>query len=88
MLLSSPSTKIGSRRQIFQALLILDADGVAAELIGDAQRGDIHAALIENLCVRQIGFRIGAGLELHAFGIQPLANRQRFGSPAPRASRR
>ena len=62
-LFSRPSTRSRRRRQILQALLILNADRVAAEFIRNAQRRDIHSALIENLRVGQIGFRVRPGLE-------------------------
>ena len=52
--------QVGCRRQVLQALLILDADRVAAEIVGDAQRGDVHLALIQDLRVGQVGFRIRA----------------------------
>ena len=53
--------QVRRRRQVLQALLILDADGVAAEIVGDAQRGDVHLALFENLGVGQVGFGVAAG---------------------------
>src|SRR5271157_2427459 len=34
--------EIGGGRQVFEPLLVLDADGVASELIGNAQHGDVH----------------------------------------------
>jgi hypothetical protein len=35
--------------------LILDADRLAAELVGDAHRGDVHFALEENLALGELG---------------------------------
>ena len=70
--------QVGCRRQILQPLLILDADGVAAEVVGDAQRGDVHLALLEDLRVGQIGLRVAAGAELHAFAVEPGAHLLRF----------
>ncbi len=43
--------QVTGRHDIFQALLILDANSVAAEIISDANRSDIHFALRENLIV-------------------------------------
>ena len=37
---------------VLQALLILDADGIAAEVVRDAHRRDVHLALLENLIER------------------------------------
>ena len=70
--------QIGSRRQVLQTLLILDADGVAAEVVGDAQGRDVHFALFQDLRLRQIGFGIAADAKLHALVAQPGAHRARF----------
>ena len=70
--------EVGGWRQILQPLLILNADGVAAELIGDAHRGDVHLALLQDLSVRQFGFGIEAGEKLHAARIQPCAYASRL----------
>ncbi len=43
--------QVGSRQQILQTLLVLNADGVAAEIVGDSQGGDVHLALLTNLVV-------------------------------------
>ena len=80
--------QVGRRRQILQALLILDADRVAAEFVGDAQRGDVHLALLEDLGVGQLGLRIRAGVEPHALAVQPLADGLRFVADDIAASRR
>ena len=45
--------QVGGRREVLQALLILDADGVASEVVGDAQGGDVHLALLQDLVVGQ-----------------------------------
>ena len=63
-----PFGKVGCGREIFQALLVLNADRVAAELVGDAQSGDVHFALLEYLVVRQFGRFVHAGLELNTRG--------------------
>ena len=70
--------QVGGRRQVLQALLILDADHVAAEIVGDAQSGDVHLALIQNLVVGEVGFGIGPGQEVHALGVQPGADTARL----------
>ena len=49
-----PFHQIAGGHQILQALLVLDADQIAAEIIGDAQGGDVHLALQEDLVVGQV----------------------------------
>ena len=66
--------QIAGRQQVLQPLLILDADHVAAEIVGDPHGGDVHLALHENLVVGQIGFLVRAGDELHAALFHPLAD--------------
>ena len=44
--------EVAGGQQVLQALLVLDADGVAAELVGDARGGDVHLALVEDLVAR------------------------------------
>ena len=58
--------EIAGGQQVLQSLLVLNADAVAAEVIGDAHGGDVHLALPENLRVGQIGGVVRAGVELHA----------------------
>ena len=70
--------EIGGGSQILKPLLVLNADGVAAELIGDAQHGDVHAALVENLRVGQVGGFIRSRVETHAARVEPFANLLRF----------
>src|SRR3954462_15534787 len=65
--------EIAGWEQVFQTLLILNADQVAAEVIGDADGGDIHFALQQDLCVREIGGMRWPGVEPHAFAIEPSA---------------
>ncbi len=60
-------------------MLILNADGVAAEFIGDPEGGDVHLALLVNLLIGEFGFFILAGVEVQAFGVEPLAHGFRFG---------
>ena len=52
--------------------MILDTDSVAAELVRDADRGDVHLALTEHLIEREFGGFILAEIELDTFGDQPL----------------
>ena len=66
--------QVAGRQQVLQALLILNADQVAAEIVGDAHGGDVHFALGENLLVGQIGLLVRAGDELHALVFHPLAD--------------
>ena len=80
--------QVGSGGDVLEALLILDADGVAAEVIGDAQGGDVHLALLENLRIGQVGLFGGAGDEGHAALIEPGADFRRFGVGDVRAWRR
>ena len=60
--------QVRRREQILEALLVLDADGLAAKFIGNAQRGGVHLALLQHLRLRQVGGLVGAEVELHAFG--------------------
>ena len=55
-----PFHQIRCRRQVLQSLLVLNADRVAAELIGDAHGGDVHLALLEHLDPREFGRFIDA----------------------------
>jgi hypothetical protein len=63
---------------ILQALLVLDADGIAAEIVGDAQRRHVHLALLVDLLVGEIGFRIRAGGKFHALVVEPAAHAAGF----------
>ena len=67
--------EIGSGEEILEPLLVLDADGVAAEFIGDAQGRDVGATLRENLGLGELGFFVGAEMELHALGEKPMVDR-------------
>jgi hypothetical protein len=77
-LFSRPSARSEAGTRSFKSLLILNADGVAAELVGDAQGGDVHAALVENLRVGQIGGFVGRSRNFIPLRIQPVANLLRF----------
>ena len=77
--IQQPLSQIRCRNQIFQALLILNTNHVATEVIRYAERRDIHSALVENLIVGEIGLRIWTGKELHPLRVQPASHRLRFG---------
>ena len=68
-----PFDQIRCRHQVLQALLILNADRVAAEIVRDAHRGDVHLALHQDLLVGQIRFS-GSG---PVSNFMPLASSQR-----------
>ena len=70
--------QVGGGREIFQALLILDAHRVAAESIGDAQGRDIHFALLQHLRLGEVGLPVAAVFERHAFLDQPVIDGARF----------
>ena len=70
--------QVAGRQQIFQSLLILDADEVAAKVVGQPHGGDVHLALQENLLVGEIGIVLRAGVEPHAALFHPLAHRGGF----------
>ena len=69
-----PLGEVGGGREVLQALLILDADRVAAEFVGDSRRGDVHLALVEDLFQSELGLRILAKVERHAFLDEPIIN--------------
>ena len=71
--------QIAGGQQILQALLILDADAVAAEVIRDAHGGDVGFALPEDLRVGQVGGVVRARVELHPVLLEPVVNGARFG---------
>jgi hypothetical protein len=66
--------EVGGGQEILEALLVLDADGLAAELVGDAQRGDVGLALPEDLFLGEVGVGVGAEVELHALGLEPVVD--------------
>ena len=66
--------QIRRRRHVFQSLLILDADRIAAKFLCDAHRRDIHLALLCHLLERQLGCGVLAQIELHALCNQPLVD--------------
>src|SRR5690606_8301303 len=58
-----PLGEVGGRDEVLQALLVLDADGVAPELVTDAAGGDVHAALLDDLALGEVGGLVGAEAE-------------------------
>jgi len=44
---------------VLEALLVLDADPVEAEVVGDPQGGDVHLELAEQLGLSQLGVIVG-----------------------------
>ena len=71
--------EVARGQQVFQSLLILDADGVAAEVIRDPHGGDIHFALEPDLRVGQVALVARAGVKFHSAFFQPRAHRIRLG---------
>ena len=70
--------QIGGGRQIFQPLLILNADGVASELVREPDCGDIHPALVQDLGFRELCGRIVSNIESQPFLHQPIADSLRL----------
>ena len=79
MLFSRPFGQVAGRGEVLQALLVLDADGGAAEFVGEADGGDIHLALLQGLGFGQLGFLVLAPAEGHALLEQPVEDGARFG---------
>jgi len=71
--------EVAGGEEVVEALLVLDADGVAAEVIGEAHGGDIHFALKVDLSVGELGLGIASGVKGHAFALEPVADGLRFG---------
>ena len=63
-----PLDQVASRQQILQPLLILDADGLAAELLGHAHGSHVHPALVEHLRLGQVGRVVAAEVEGQPLG--------------------
>ena len=70
--------QIGCRTDVLESLLVLDADRVAPEFVGNPQSGDVHLALPMDLGVGQVGGLVRSGLELHSLPVQPSAYALRF----------
>ncbi|MFM1942848.1 MAG: hypothetical protein RI897_1830 [Verrucomicrobiota bacterium] len=52
---------------------------MAAVVIGDAEGGDVHTALLEELIFREVGFFVFAGMESHAVLAEPAEGGAGFG---------
>ncbi|MGX1676407.1 hypothetical protein [Streptomyces sp. NPDC055400] len=63
--------QVGRGREVLEALLVLDAHRVQAEVVGDPQRRDVHLQLFADLPVGQLGGLVGAGGEGHARLLEP-----------------
>jgi len=59
--------------------LVLDADGLAAELVGDAQCGDVELTLGEDLGFGELGRGVFAKVEFEALFLEPSVNGVGFG---------
>ena len=70
--------QVAGGREVLQALLVLDADGGAAEFFGQAHGSDVHAALLERLFLRQLLFIIAAPGELHPPLLKPVQDAARL----------
>src|ERR1035437_6220087 len=70
--------EVRSRYHVLEALLVLDADGVAAEGLGHPDRGDVHLQLRRDLPFGELGGFVGAELELHAAQEQPVERGHRL----------
>jgi len=57
--------------RVLEALLVLDANRVQAEVVGDAQGGGVHLELAEQLGLGQFGGLVGAEVERHPGVLQP-----------------
>ena len=70
--------EIGGGGEVLEALLVLDADRGASELLGDADGGDVHLALLEDLVLGEVVLLAGAELEGHAAVEEPLVDGARL----------
>ena len=63
--------EIARGQQIFQALLILNADAVTAEVVGEAHGGHVGLALPEHLALGEITGFVATKIEHHALLLEP-----------------
>jgi hypothetical protein len=77
-IIQSAFDQVGGRAEIFEALLVLNADRCAAELVGDAHGCNIHLTLLKHLRLGEIGFLVLAKVELKPFAKIPIENRTRL----------
>ena len=81
--------EVGCRHQILEALLVLDADGVEPEVVGDPQRGDVHLRTASCTCasVSSVASSVPKRNVMPAID-QPRRRPRRPRRPSPSASRR
>ena len=70
--------QIRCRAQVFEALLVLNADGGAPKIIGDAEGRDVHLALRVDLIIGEFVIAICAGDKGEALGFEPGAHSTRL----------
>src|SRR5688572_13587061 len=66
--------EIACGQQILQALLVLNPDTVATEIICNAYGSDVNLALPKNLLLRQVGGVIRTCVKLHAPLLEPIVS--------------
>ena len=71
-------SKIGGGGEIFQTLLILNADRRASKLVRNSHGGDVHLQLVNRLSLRQFGLGVLAPVEFHPSAHQPTKCRIRI----------
>ncbi len=74
-----PFHQVAGREEVFEALLVLDADAVAAKFVGNPQGGDVHLALQEDLLVGEVVLVPRSGLEFHSLLLHPPSDRSGLG---------
>ncbi len=70
--------QVAGWREVLESLLVLDADGSAPELVGEAHSGDVHFALGEHLRLGQIVRFVRAEVEPHPALAQPVVHAARL----------
>ncbi len=70
--------EIAGRHQVLQALLILNSDRIAAKIVSDPHRGNVHFALFQYLIVGQITSMVGPRDEREPSLFHPLPHCFRF----------
>ena len=66
-----PFDEVAGREESLEALLILDADEIAAEALREPERGDVHPALREHLGPGQVGGLVLPEVEGHPRRLEP-----------------
>ena len=65
--------QIAGGQQVLEPLLVLDADAVAFEIVGDPNRRNIHLALLKDLLFREVGSMMGTDMKDHALLVHPIS---------------